>query len=172
MKKQWSYLDHTGATAFEMQCKEASEFSEGLAAILVGQRTGFIDTKGDVVIAPQFAQGCFFHEGMAAVEVFNAGKGKTDYSRPQQFGYIDREGNLVIPATFRFATDFSEGLAGVRITDAEEVAFIDQKGEIAIPPIACEAAGRFKDGLAPIQGADDEFGYINRRGEFVWPLRR
>ena len=49
--------------------------------------------------------------------------------------------------------------------------FIDPRGQTVIPPIACEIAGPFTDGLARIQGPRGKVGYIEQRGEFVWPLR-
>ena len=51
------------------------------------------------------------------------------------------------------------------------MAYIDPRGQTIIPPIACNLAGPFNDGLARIQGPAREVGYINERGEFVWPLR-
>ena len=133
---------------------------------------GYIDTSGQVVISPQFAQAADFHEGLAAVEVFTAKRGKEDFTKPQQFGFINREGSLAIPATLRSVDRFSEGLAPVRESEGEEWSYIDKEGQIAIPPIACGNALPFADGLAMIQGRDrEEVGYINRRGEFVWPLR-
>jgi hypothetical protein len=109
---------------------------------------------------------------MAAVEVFNAGVGEQDLSRPQQFGYVNRQGTMAVPASFRYADSFSEGLVAVRPSEANEIAYIDASGQMVIPPMACHLAGPFTDGLARIQGPCGEaVGYINRAGEFVWPLR-
>lgn len=149
----------------------AEEFSEGLAAFFVKERNGYIDTTGTQVIAPQFAQAQRFREGLAAVEVVNGENGKKDFTRPQRFGYVDHEGTLVVPATFGWAERFSEGLAAVRPTEAHETAYIDPTDQFVISPITCELAGPFTGGLARIQGEDGGVGYINRQGEFVWPLR-
>ena len=147
-----------------------------MASFLAKDRSrslGYIDTTGTVVISPQFAQAGDFHEGLAVVDVFNAGQGKQDFAKPQQFGFITREGSLAVPALFRALADrFSEGLAAVRTAEESMYGYIDPAGQIVIPPIACRLALPFTDGLARIQGPHgEEVGYINRRGEFVWPMR-
>ena len=77
-----------------------------------------------------------------------------------------------MPASFRYADSFSEGLAAVRPSEANEMSYIDARGETVIPPIACHFAGPFTDGLARIQRPHGEaVGYISRDGEFVWPVR-
>jgi hypothetical protein len=42
----FSYVDRTGATAFEVTCAAASSFHEGLARVLVKGRMGYIDRRG------------------------------------------------------------------------------------------------------------------------------
>jgi hypothetical protein len=70
------------------------------------------------------------------------------------------------------ADRFSEGLAAVRTAEESVWGYIDTTGQIVISPIACGLALPFTDGLARIQGLHgEEVGYINRRGEFVWPMR-
>ena len=131
----------------------------GLASFLAKDRSrsmGYIDTTGTVVISPQFAQAGDFHEGLAAVEVFNAGRGKEDFTKPQQFGFINREGSLAIPAMFRIADRFSEGLAAVPAAEAKEWSYIDTAGQIVIPSIACGLLltihGRSGDDSGPRRG--------------------
>ena len=171
-KSKWSYLDRDGETAFELKCSAASPFSEGLAAILAKGKMGYIDTSGNIVIEPQFPQAQEFSEGLAAVEVYNAGKGKKDYTKPQQFIYIDQEGNRAIETTFLFAGSFSEGLAAVNLDERGVSAYINKLGEVVIPPIKCDLALPFRNGLARIQFVGDRYGYINREGEFVWSNRK
>jgi WG containing repeat len=85
----------------------------------------------------------------------------------------NHEGSLAVPATFRFADRFSEGLAAVQTAEEKAWSYIDKTGQIVISPITCDLAAPFTDGLVMIQGPYGEgVGYISRRGEFVWPLRR
>ncbi len=63
-----SYVDTTGKQAFEGDFRDASSFSEGLAAVWVadGERQGgYIDTTGRMVIAPQFDVAGPFRNGLA-----------------------------------------------------------------------------------------------------------
>ena len=95
-KNMWSYLDRTGARAFDLPCCATGEFSEGLASFLAkdrSRRRGLHRYYGPGVISPQFAQAADFHEGLAAVQVFNAGRGKVDFTKPQPLGSISREGH-------------------------------------------------------------------------------
>ena len=106
-KSMWSYLDRTGATAFQLACRAAGEFSEGMASFLAKDRSrslGYIDTTGTVVISPQFAQAGDFHEGLAVVDVFNAGQGKQDFTKPNSSGLSTAKGRWRFPRCFALPT--------------------------------------------------------------------
>jgi hypothetical protein len=45
------------------------EFSEGLARVQVGEKWGFIDKTGNLVIQPQFDEASEFSEGLARVRI-------------------------------------------------------------------------------------------------------
>ncbi len=106
----WAFIDTTGAIALKGEgwgyCRE---FSEGLAAVCVGDpegaepKWGYIDATGRWVIQPQFTGALSFTEGLAAVDTGND-------QRPA-WGYIDKNGNMVIEAKFEAAGMFSEGVA-------------------------------------------------------------
>lgn len=65
------YIDKTGQIATKPQFSFASDFSEGLAAVKVGDRYAYIDKMGKVVIEPQFDEAGAFSEGLARVRVDN-----------------------------------------------------------------------------------------------------
>ena len=46
---------------------EAWDFSEGLAAVKIGGKVGFINKAGEIVINPQFDNAGSFSEGLARV---------------------------------------------------------------------------------------------------------
>ena len=91
------------------QYDQVMDFSEGLAAVCVNGKWGFIDKTGKVVIPCIYDGVKSFSEGLAAVSVGIGGNGK--------WGYIDREGKEVIPFTYNEASSFSEGLASVGMED-------------------------------------------------------
>lgn len=75
----------------------ARPFSEGLAAVRVNGLFGFINLRGEIVIAPRFQSASAFSGGYAEVRIENAS------------GAIDRSGRLVIPPQFRRLIHFSDG---------------------------------------------------------------
>src|SRR6185503_20546010 len=80
---------------------EIYPFTEGLAMVTLGGKSGYLDKSGKEVIIPQYPEANAFSEGLAAV--------LTDES----WGFIDKTGKIIIPFNFQEANSFSEGLASV-----------------------------------------------------------
>lgn len=70
-----------------------------LAVVELGDKYGYIDTAGKVVIEPKYSLGMDFSEGLAAVE--SDGK----------WGYLQPDGEYRVPPQFDAASAFSEGLS-------------------------------------------------------------
>jgi hypothetical protein len=100
---------------------------------------GFVDSKGNVKIKPQFADAQRFSEGLAGVQ----------QNRNGLFGFIDDSGNLVIPYQFLWVEHFHEGRALVQLTSGGNV-FIDRTGKIVSPKLGECVGTRFSSGLAPV----------------------
>jgi len=68
------------------QFDDARNFSEGLASVEIGDKWGFINKAGVMVIKPQFETPgiLFFSEGLACVEVGDKDR------------FIDKTGKIVI----------------------------------------------------------------------------
>lgn len=73
---------------------------EGLIPVERGSLWGFIDTRGNNVIAPQFNEVGHFQEGLAVV------KCKTGH-----LAYIDRQGKIKLDENYEQAGQFKDGLA-------------------------------------------------------------
>ena len=166
-------------------------FSEGLAAVEVSgkdvltpvwsirsersddressqeSKWGFIDQRGEMIIAPTYAAAFNFSEGLAAVE----SEGK--------WGFIDRKGEMVIALKYAEVRSFSDGLAAVRVAGSpgntvdSKWGFVDRKGQIVIAA-AYEAVSDFSEGLAAVKvlgttgnEADSKWGFIDQRGRMV-----
>ncbi|MBS1795724.1 MAG: WG repeat-containing protein [Acidobacteria bacterium] len=125
-------------------------FSEGLAKIVVGGKSGFIDRNGQIVIKPQFKRAGCFSNGLAVVEIND------------KWGYINRQGNIAIPANFDAADNFSEDLALVKV--GELWGFIDNSGEFAIAP-KFERAESFSEGFAAVSFYDKEYVWTTHKRE-------
>jgi len=110
------YLKATGKVAFQCPKSDCSDFSEGLAHVSDGRRSGYIDTTGAIVITLDFDDARDFSEDLAAVE------------EEKLWGYIDKTGRWAIPPHFAETYPFVDGLALVRLED--RWIYIDSTGGI------------------------------------------
>ncbi len=158
------YIDKGGAMVIELGAfseSAGSSFVEGLAQVFVGDKAGFIDTKGRVVIQPRFSGTNGFKEGRALVWLADG------------CAYIDKKGAYVVPpGLYSDGHDFSEGLAAVAVTEGDQIryGYVDRSGTLAIKP-QFVAAGEFSEGLAPAEVVDEkgrsQWGYIDTTGRWV-----
>ena len=188
----YGYMDTTGQIVIPMKFKNATHFSEGLAAVEVDGKWGYIDRKGQIVIPPQFHKAREFKQGRAKVEV-----------EPDRWCYIDRTGKAAFNIDLKwsiYAREFSDGLAAVYIEDPNRFeclssihqnvredydgnrgyistkfcgrwGFIRQDGTFAVEPKFIEAFD-FSEGLAAVRVQDPNtkdqrlcrYGYIDRTG--------
>ena len=153
------YIDRTGRFVIQPRFRMAHDFAQGLAAVEVGNKTGFIDTTGALVIAAKWNTGSHpkFADGRALVQIGD------------KWGYIDRTGRLVIQPLSRIAVDFADQLTLVVVD--HKWGFIDTTGAIAIAP-QFYLAMPFSEGLAAAQVSPGMWGYIDRSGRIVIEPRR
>ncbi|MCX8122857.1 MAG: WG repeat-containing protein [Spirochaetes bacterium] len=172
------------------QFENVRNFSEGMAAVQLNGKWGFIDNEGKVIVEPQYDDVGDFHDGMAFVKI------------DDKYGFIDKEGVVKIPPQFTGVFDFSEGLAAVS-KDRRYYGYINKEGKVIVPfeydfpnycregmipvwkgvkagyvnsegvmviPLIYTSTYEFSEGLAAVV-KDKKMGYINKQGEFVIPLR-
>lgn len=136
-------------------------FNEGLAAVKVKNRWGFIDKNGNIAIEPQYDNAFGFSEGLAAVEI------------NKKYGFIDRNGKMVLAPQPIFPIAFSEGLASV--VNGDNCCIIDKNGNtIATLGEEISDLQQFSEGLAAAEiqheTADDvnyKYGFVDRSGRMV-----
>ena len=155
---------------------------EGMIMITDGNKYGFANTAGVIVVEPQYAQALNFSDGVAAV---NFGT-----SNEPSWGYIDTQGNTVIAGSYEYAKSFSEGLAYVEWPFDDEnpdltlgsSGFIDKSGNIVIHGSGVETyiiewsgftsyISAFKDGVAfceYIVDGETRVALINTSGQVIW----
>lgn len=126
---------------------------DGLLAITVDGKTGFIDLTGRIVIPPTFDFAWQFSEGRASVR------------QNGHAGFIDRNGKLVIPPRFESAKAFHEGLAEVQLGGLW--GYVGTDGQLAIQP-QFEETRWFSERRAPVR-IDGRWGYVDPRGVLVIP---
>lgn len=168
------YENGKGELAFNTYFHYANEFaSNGLAAIEVNGKWGYIDIKGNVVIPAQFDDCWMFTENGLARVLING-----------KYGYINKEGKIVISAKFSDAKDFStNGLAAVNVdgkysyNNTGKYGYINTQGEMVIPAQFKNANSFASNGLAEVLVEEGWFhketkgGYINEKGEMVIPAK-
>ncbi len=185
------YVSRAGVIVLPPLYDDASRFSEGLAAVRLGDRWGYVDTTGHVVIAPRFQMGGPFDRGLALV-MFD-----------DRYGFIDRQGAYVVLPQFDEASSFSgRELAPAR--KGTTLGLVDRSGNWAMPsfvelspiddslvvgrvdgrtgivrrssgemvvPYRWENVGGFSEGLAPARNPGTRFGFIAPSGALVIPPR-
>ena len=148
----YTFIDTLGEIARSTVFDDAADFSEGLAAVLIGKTWGYADKNLSVLIAPRFQMASAFSEGLAAVLGVDG------------FSYIDGAGSVIIAGPFESADEFHEGVAVVY--GNQSAWYIDRTGQRAVPSVYAHA-GRFFHGRANVQFIDGTLAYIDRAGRVL-----
>lgn len=173
----YKYINKVGKTIIDAgKYKFCGTFSEGLAAVAVqadeksAPQYGYIDTKGNIKITPQFTKAYRFSEGLAKV---CKGEGINQYV----IGYIDGSGAYKIEPDVNDNADetlFSEGLAPV---NEGAGGYRNEEGKLMINPVVTKdednflkhnTAGAFGGGIAKVSLSNGEIGYIGITGKYIW----
>jgi len=133
--------------------KEVGQKQVGLFHMIQNGKYGYIDSKGKIVIQPQFDEADEFSEGLAPVRVGD------------KWGYIDPTGRIVIKPQYGRVGEFSEGLAAVSVPGGKE-GYMDRAQRIVIQP-QFDKAWPFVGGLARVK-IGDKVGYIDKKGNYIW----
>jgi hypothetical protein len=186
--EKFGFVDAAGEFKIPPAFDDVLPFSDGLAAVRLGDKWGFIDMSGHTVIDPQFKAAYYFREGVAvagsdsgSVLINRSGKviaqgynfvelvaeGRVPVSSGDgKWGYLDLTGNVAIPLVFDEALSFSGGLAAVEKNG--KWGYVDHDGKIVIP-LHFDHAGQFASGLAPAKLGKNS-GFIDRSGKFAFFL--
>ncbi len=148
----YGFIDEKGREKIPLMYQQVRSFSaDGVAAVRVGLKWGYIDPRNEFVIKPQYDQAFDFNQGLAVVV------------RDGKWGYIDRIGLPVIALQFEEARDFHEGLAAVKSKGVW--GFMDVMGKWVVEPSYVQVED-FSDGKALVKGLDG-FGFIDLSGKMV-----
>lgn len=133
----FTLIDKTGRKISKTTWDFVGAFSEGLAAVGRGGRTGYVDKNGKLAIPLKFEYATAFSEGLAAVRL----NGK--------WGYIDKSGNWVIPPQFGYLTNITDGIEHPLVV----------VGRVEKDAVGY-GAGAFKNGLAPVSVSTSKTNYV------------
>lgn len=184
---RFGYINKKGRYKIDPSYDEARAFSEGYAAVRVGDLWGYIDKKGRWLVSPTYTDAVNFSEGYAAVKqgqkvgfintegalvvpptrtgVGNMESGRALIVENEAFGFIDTTGAVVIPATLKWAEPFSDGLAPVSLS-GNLAGFMGLDGTLAISE-KYQKVGRPSEGLIAVSEDGESFSYIDYSGKTV-----
>jgi hypothetical protein len=117
---------------------------------------GYIDTRGEFVIAPRFATAPNgyvhpFSDGLAMIEVMG------------RFGYIDRSGSFVISPQFLDGSSFMDGMA--RVVVEGPCVYFPEGGCGFANPVFPGAKNRYNPSIP--NPAQCKFTFINKSGQVI-----
>lgn len=155
----WIYIDEDGNESINptFQISAAGRFVDGLAPIETSDGWGFINKSGNPVITPKYQEAGPFSQGLAW---FREG----DY-----IGFINKEENIVIESQFAEVKPFTEDMAAVRLNN--DWFYIKKSNGLISITSPFENAESFSNGIARVQLGNEEntrYGYINKKGEYIW----
>jgi WG containing repeat len=181
------FVDAEGQFRISPVFDDALPFSDGLAAVKVGEKWGFVDATGSQVIPPKFDAAYYFRDGVAVAEIDSGevlidAKGKTvasgyrivdlvtegrvPASRDDKEGYLDPHGEIAVPFVYESVRSFSEGFAAAKQNG--KWGYLDRDGRVVIP-FEFDDTGPFGSGLAPAR-VGSKTGFINKSGKFSFLL--
>src|SRR5262245_22314347 len=167
---KFGYIDETGRVVIKPQFDEAYPFTDGLAAVSIGEKAGFIDASGKIVVPLRYHGTLPFSDGLAAVFIAE----KSGNNRSYPCGYINHTGEFVIKPQSKFScTQFQEGFAVVEEYDnslGESYAtYLNKEGETGV--IGHLSVGKpYSEGLALVEDFAKWF-FVDREGQTVIDLR-
>lgn len=142
-----------------------SGFANGLAAVKIKNKWGYIDDKGIFVIKPIYKEANNFNDEFAVVECYDSHNSKI-------LGVINKNGELIFKKEAYLIAPVSEGLMAFYDKDGKKIGFIDLKGKEMIPPIFYDNTTydyptlyQFNDGHCMIANSGGLYGIINKRGK-------
>lgn len=141
--------------------------SEGLIAVKIQGKWGFIDTSGKLVIPAQFDPSIneYRDDNYGGAAGFSGGLAAAKLNG--KWGYIDRQGNVVIKPEFDKVLPFDQDVAAVEMSG--KWGYIRRNGELMISA-QFDEVGHFHNGLAQVC-ANQKCGFLDMKGHLAIPLQ-
>lgn len=155
VKNKFGIINAKGEFVLPAEYGNIDQFYEDRAVVDAMGKYGYTDTKGMIVIKPQFDMAYDFCDGLAAVADLKAKK----------FGFINSEGQIVIPVIYDDVKPFSEGKAAV-FKDGKW-GFIDKNGKLIVLNVFDNASVFSEDRCAVL--VKRKWGFIDETGRLVIP---
>ncbi len=154
---QYRFLEiSSGEEICAMRFDTASPFSEGIACVCKGDKWGYINVDGTIVIPFKYEAANSFREGLASVKLNDA------------WGVINKHGDIVVDFIYDHVEDFYDGMADIKLNG--KYGFVDKYGiEIVSPKY--DDVYPYSSGVADVRTYDSGYALIDRTGEAITPFK-
>lgn len=130
-KGNYGFLDRNGKVALDLGTKysDVQYFSDGYAPVKKGEKWGYIDKKGKLVIPAKFDEVDDFIRGLARIYVTDAYGNRT-------IGMINKKGKIVVPVKYTDIEYKDGGEIKVGVTSPSfetKYGFLNKKGKMILP---------------------------------------
>ncbi|ATQ76217.1 hypothetical protein CR152_18000 [Massilia violaceinigra] len=125
-----------------------------VAAMAVNGMYGYLNAKGEWVVAPTLEYALPFSEGLS------------HFCEDGLWGYRNLSGKVAVPAQFMRVEPFRQGLAAVQM-GRNKWRYIDMSGQFAFDASFGLANSFSVIGLAAARGTSSKYGYIDRTGAWA-----
>jgi WG containing repeat len=141
-----------------------AEFSEGVAAVGIDDKLGYIDNSGKIVIPAIYDV-----DGLLSNKFY---KGVAIVVKDKKFGLINKKGENITDFVYGRISNFKNGLAKAYKFNTG-IGYINTKGKEVIPTIY-EIIVKFgdqeyNDGLVPVR-KNGKIGYVDSTGNVIIPF--
>ncbi len=177
----WGYIDNNGKLFKNLIYTLAKDFSEGMATLWnYGPDLIYIDQKGEEVFRHRIYDPQNLPTGSWSVPAWELKSGRIKAQNVNGLiGYLNDKGEVEIDYQFSEGGDFSGSVA--RVKSGTKWGYINKRGKMDVSP-QFDYAEDFESGVAAVYqgGTKDDFdsgnenvklGYINDKGEIIWPYQ-
>jgi len=153
----YGLMDSTGKWVVKPSFAELADFHEGLAAVKINDKWGFINVNGKLVIPTKFSEVTPFSNGIA--EVSWQGKSR----------FIDKTGKEIIPIQYDDIRHLKTNTNFFRILIKNKWGLVNKQGQILIPP-KYDQVKAFYDHFVIVLNKN-KWGILNTNGEVILPMQ-
>lgn len=154
--KLWVMIDRWGKEISERKYPKVGFMIEGMCAVYLNDRMGFVDSTGKQVIECKYIGSPAFSEGLVCVCPYD--------SKDEKYGFLNKKGEIAIPFQYKQPgfSNFEGGECRVQINGKTNL--INKKGEVVFTPQLTNNMENFSYGMALAYTKPDRsgFGFFGR----------
>jgi len=128
-------------------------FDDEIIEAGIGNKRGYYNRKGEIVIPFEYEKAFPYSEGLAPV------------CKNDKWGYVDSNNHIVIPFIYEEVWPFTEGLAKAKLND--KWGFIDKDTRVIVP-FEYDEVNMYNEGKARVK-KNGKWGYVDASGNLIEP---